>query len=166
MNRYIVPTTGPAGKGDEPVEDIGVRPGLDRIREASACADLRTDDLAGHAEDVLGDLVGDDDPLAGGLGEVPRVDQELDREDAQGRTSGHLVRADLDLTVQAAGIPGLERGLGRRGEPGLQGGPAGLGGFAGLAASAPAAVPKKVTDPIRCSASWVTSNSVHAVASW
>jgi len=48
---------------------------------------------------VLGDLVGDDDPLAGGLGEVPCVDQELDRQDAQGRTGGHLVRADLDLAV-------------------------------------------------------------------
>jgi hypothetical protein len=58
------------GEGNKPVEDIGVRPGLDRIGEAVAGPDLGTDDLAGHAEDVLGDLVGDDDPLAGDLGEV------------------------------------------------------------------------------------------------
>ena len=70
---------------------------------------------------MLGDRVGDDDPLAGGLGEVPGVDQELDGEDAQGRAGRHLVRADLDLAVQAADVPGLQRGLGRVGEPRLQG---------------------------------------------
>ena len=106
-----------AGEGDEPVEDTGVRPGLDRVGEASAAAGLGRDDLVGHAEDVLGDLVGDDDLLAGGLGEVPGVDQELDRQDAEGGAGGHLVRADLDLAVQAAGVPGLQRGLGRRGDP-------------------------------------------------
>jgi hypothetical protein len=76
--------------------------------------------MVGHAEDVLGELVGDDDPLAGGLGEVPRVDEELYGQDAQGRARGHLVRADLDLAVQAADVPGLERDLGRRRDPGLQ----------------------------------------------
>ena len=81
-------------------------------------------------------------PLAGGLGEVPRVDQELDREDAQGRAGGHLVRADLDLAVQAAGLPGLQRGLRRRGEPGLQGRPGGIEVGA-------AAVPRNMTEPIR-----------------
>jgi hypothetical protein len=39
---------------------------------------------------VLGDLVGDDDLLPGGPGEVPRVDQELDGQDAQGGAGGHL----------------------------------------------------------------------------
>ena len=86
-----------------------------------------TDDLAGHTEHVLGELVGDDDPLAGGLGEVPRVDQELDRQDAEGSPGGHLVRADLDLAVEPADVPGLERGLSRRGDPALQRAGRGLG---------------------------------------
>ena len=68
-----------AGEGDEPVEDTGVRPGLDRIGEAAAGPDLGTDDLADHAEDVLGDLVGDDDPLAGDLGEVPCSRRQVGR---------------------------------------------------------------------------------------
>ena len=56
----------------------------------------------------------------GGLGEVPGVDQELDGQDAQGGVGGHLVRADLDRAVEPADVPGLERGLGRRGDPRLQ----------------------------------------------
>jgi len=67
----------PAGEGNESVEDTGVRPGLDRIGEASADADLGSDDLVSHAEDVLGDLIGgifptpgeDDTPTRVHLGE-------------------------------------------------------------------------------------------------
>ena len=67
-----------------------------------------------------GDLIGDDDPLAGGLREIPRVDQELDGQDAQGGAGGHLARADLDLAVEPADVPGLERGLGCAGDPRLE----------------------------------------------
>jgi hypothetical protein len=68
---------GAAGEGDEPVEDTGVWPGLDRIGEAPAGADLGSDDLAGDVQDMLVEPVGDGELLAGGLGEVPPVDKEL-----------------------------------------------------------------------------------------
>jgi len=70
---------GAAGEGHEPVEDTGVRLGLDWIGEAVAGPDLGTNDLADQAEDVLSELVGDDGPLAGDLGEVPCSRRQVGR---------------------------------------------------------------------------------------
>src|SRR5580693_6848423 len=116
---------GAAGEGDQAVQDVGVRARLDRVGEAAAATDFWGDDRGGHVENMPGEFVGHTDLLAGGLGVVPRVDQEFDREDTEGECGGHFAAPQLDDAVEASAVPCFQRGLGRRRDSVLQGGPCG-----------------------------------------
>jgi hypothetical protein len=70
--------------------------GVDRVGETGADTALGRDDCARSAENVLGERVGRGDLLAGGLGEVPGVYQELYREDTEGDGAGYFIRPELD----------------------------------------------------------------------
>src|ERR1022692_695480 len=112
---------GAAGEGDQAVKGAGVRAGLDRVIEASASPACWGDDGVGSAQNVRAEFVGHGDLLTGGLGEVPCVHQELDRENTQDGRGGHLAWPNLDGAVGTAGVPCFHCRLGRFGEPCLKG---------------------------------------------
>jgi hypothetical protein len=114
-------------KANKTIHDVRVGAGRDRVGETAAAADFRRDDLSGHGEHERGEPLGNCNLLAGGAGEIPRMNQELDREDAQGRCGGHLAPAQLHGAIRAAGVPSLQRRLGRGGDAGLVGGRGGRG---------------------------------------
>src|SRR5260370_29442382 len=117
---------GAAGEGDQAVQDVDVGARLDGVGEAAAAPDFWGDDRPRHVENMPGEFVGHTDLLAGGLGVVPRVDQEFDRENTEGERGGHLLRPYLGGAVEPAAVPLLQRTPGRRPGRAPQGGPSRL----------------------------------------
>ena len=83
---------GPAGVRRQPLERAGV-PDSGSTSSAKLRAPAALDDRLGQLADVVDERVGSDQRLAGGLGEVPAVEQELDSEDG---------RAEAGLAVETA----------------------------------------------------------------
>ena len=106
----------------QPVQGAGVRTGFDFRSETIAIARPGRDRPTGELQYIVAEGITGDHGLAGRPGEVPGVDEELDRQDAGSQRRRRVRGSKRHRSLDAPSSPGLECLLGSVGDPRLPGG--------------------------------------------
>jgi PAS domain-containing protein len=94
-----------AGEGDEPVECAGGGGHRHRWVESGGGATLSSEGVLRQTEDVSGVGVRDVEGTVYRYGEIPAVDDEFERQDAEGKARGQCPPAEHNIAGQSAAPP-------------------------------------------------------------